>query len=126
MCNDLIGKLELGDPPLTNAFYTWSNFQEISICSRLDRFLVIVDWEDFFKPPRQVTIVRTVLNHCLMVLDSNTLKWGPTPFRFKNMWLDHKEFGEAFVGWWNNTHVNGWEGFKFIDKLKSIRDRLKK
>lgn len=41
------------------------------------------------------------------------------------MWLDHKGFDAAFAGWWNNTHVEGWEGYKFITKLKANKGPLK-
>ena len=36
--DELIRKVELQDPPLINAQFTWSNFREHPICCRLDRF----------------------------------------------------------------------------------------
>ena len=36
---------ELHDPPLQNAFFTWSNMQESPVCKRLDWFLYSNEWE---------------------------------------------------------------------------------
>ena len=36
----LIGELELVDPNLVNAMFTWSIFRHHPICSRLDRFFI--------------------------------------------------------------------------------------
>ncbi|RVW97165.1 hypothetical protein CK203_030004 [Vitis vinifera] len=44
-------------------------------------------------------------------------KWGPTPFRFENMWLQHHSFKECFSSWWREFEGNGWEGHKFMRKL---------
>ena len=37
--DDFVRDCELIDPPLRNAFFTWSNLQENTVCKRLDRFL---------------------------------------------------------------------------------------
>ena len=42
----LIGELELVDPNLINAQFTWSNFRRRPICSRLDRFLFTNVWAE--------------------------------------------------------------------------------
>lgn len=49
------------------------------------------------------------------------VKWGPSPIRFENVWLKHKSFKSSFLSWWNNTNVQGWEGYKFMRKLKDIK-----
>ncbi|RVW60988.1 putative ribonuclease H protein [Vitis vinifera] len=38
--------------------------------------------------------------------------------RFENMWLLHPEFKEKFRDWWQECTVEGWEGHKFMRKLK--------
>lgn len=48
MFYEVIGELELIDPPLANAQFTWSNFCEDPICYCLDRFLFSAGWEDLF------------------------------------------------------------------------------
>lgn len=46
--DSLINELELIDPPILNAKYTWSNFRDIPICCRLDRFLFTEGWMTLF------------------------------------------------------------------------------
>ena len=58
-----------------------------------------------------------------VVLDSNPPKWGPTPFRFENIWLEHKFFGREFVKWWKEKEEVGWEGYKFLSKLRNVKKK---
>ncbi|RVX19478.1 hypothetical protein CK203_005375 [Vitis vinifera] len=60
-----------------------------------------------------------------IVLDTNPFKWGPTPFRFENMWLQHHSFKECFSSWWREFEGNGWEGHKFMRKLQFVKAKLK-
>ena len=94
---DLIGEVSLIDPPLVNSQFTWSNFREDLICCRMDRFLIFGGWEGLFKYVRQEAVVRVVSDHCSIILDSNPPNWGPIPFCFENIWLDHKDFGSYFL-----------------------------
>ena len=70
--------------------------------------------------------VRVVSDHCPVILDSAPPSWGPTPFRFENMWLYHQSFPSDFASWWNDFNLSGWEGYKFMTKLKLIKGKLKK
>ena len=45
---EFINQRALVDLPLRGGDYTWSRSGVDSVASRLDRFLVMVDWEDFF------------------------------------------------------------------------------
>ncbi|RVW96958.1 hypothetical protein CK203_032310 [Vitis vinifera] len=47
--------------------------------------------------------------------------WGPTPFRFENMWLQHPSFKENFRNWWRGFQGNGWEGHKFMRRLQFVK-----
>ena len=69
--------------------------------------------------------VRVVSDHCPVILDSSPPSWGPTPFRFENMWLNHKSFPSDFASWWNDFDPSGWEGYKFRSKLKFIKGKVK-
>ena len=97
--DELIEELNLKDPPLCNGQFTWSNFRAQPVCCRLDRFLVSVPWTDVFPYFRQEMEVRVVSDHCPVILDSSPPSWGPTPFRFENMWLHHKSFNSDFANW---------------------------
>lgn len=69
---------------------------------------------------KQLVGCRTTLDHCPLILDTNLIKWGPSlsPFRFENMWLEHPRFAEFVKGKWTIEGLNGWEEYKFSEKLK--------
>ncbi|RVX05720.1 Transposon TX1 uncharacterized 149 kDa protein [Vitis vinifera] len=58
-------------------------------------------------------------------MDTNPFMWGPTPFRFENMWLQHTNFKENFRDWWSGFQGNGWEGHKFMRRLQYVKAKLK-
>ena len=122
----LIGELELVDPNLNNARFTWSNFRQSPICCRLDRFLFSNEWASGYQCLQQDLDARTVSDHSPVILDSSPPKWGPTPFRFENAWLEHKHFGREFENWWKEIPVEGWEGYKWMKRLQKIKSYLKK
>ena len=99
--------------------------QDVPICKRLDRFLFSYEWDHFFPQSLQVALPRWTLDHSPIYLETNPLKWGPTPFKFENMWPLHPEFKGNFNAWWQKCPVEGWEGHKFIKKLKFIKSKLK-
>ncbi|PON85440.1 hypothetical protein TorRG33x02_187200 [Trema orientale] len=70
--------------------------------------------------------VRVVFDHCPLVLDTTTTRWGPSPIHFEIMWLEHKSFNKEFERWWNESNTSGWKGYKFPNKLKIIKEKLKR
>ena len=107
--DSFIRECELLDPPLWNASFTWSNMQESPVCKRLDHFLYSNEWGHLFPQGLQeVLLPRRTSDHWPIVLDTNPFKWGPTPFRFENMWLQHPSFKENFRNWWRGFQGNGW------------------
>ncbi|RVW19678.1 Structural maintenance of chromosomes protein 3, partial [Vitis vinifera] len=123
--DEFIRESGLLDPPLRNAAFTWSNMQVDPICKRLDRFLFSSEWDSFFSQNIQEALPRWTSDHSPICLETNPFMWGPTPFRFENMWLLHPEFKEKFRDWWQECTVEGWEGHKFMRKLKFIKSKLK-
>lgn len=98
--DDFIRDCELRDLPLSNAKFTWSVNRGRVMSSRIDRFLVTSTWEDNFPNLIQETLSRLVLDHFPILLESSRVKWGPTPFRFENMWLQHHSFIDTIKSWW--------------------------
>ena len=123
--DELIRELELFDPPLRNASFTWSNLQDVPICKRLDIFLFTFEWDNLFPHRTQEALPRWTSDHNPICLDTNPFKWGPTPFRFEKMWLLHSEFRKCFSTWWQEGQEDGWEGHKFMRKLKFVKSKLK-
>ncbi|KAM2348663.1 hypothetical protein ACFX1X_012268 [Malus domestica] len=122
--NDFIRETELKDLELLNAQFTWSNLREEPVCRRLDRFLCSTGCEDIFPEARQTALARVISDHCPVQLDTNKVKWGPCPFRFENMWLQDPEFRNKFKDWWQSEQVEGWEGYKFMIKLKAMKQKV--
>ncbi|KAJ9709801.1 hypothetical protein PVL29_001319 [Vitis rotundifolia] len=118
--DSFIRECELLDPPLRNASFTWSNLQESPVCKRLDRFLYLNEWGQLFPQSLKEALPRRTSDHWPIVLDTNPFKWGPTPFRFENMWLQHPSFKENFKNWWRGFQGNGWEGHKFMRRLQFV------
>ncbi|RVW74544.1 hypothetical protein CK203_053795 [Vitis vinifera] len=108
--DDFISDCELIDLPLRSASFTWSNMQVNPVCKRLDRFLYSNEWEQTFPQSIQGVLPRWTSDHWPIVLETNPFKWGPTPFRFENMWLQHPSFKENFGRWWREFQGNGGKG----------------
>ncbi|RVW69351.1 Transposon TX1 uncharacterized 149 kDa protein [Vitis vinifera] len=123
--DSFIRESELLDPPLRNASFTWSNMQESPVCKRLDRFLYSNEWGQLFPQGIQETLIRRTSDHWPIALDTNPFMWGPTPFRFENMWLQHPSFKENFRNWWRGFQGNGWEGHKFMRRLQFVKVKVK-
>ena len=94
--DDFIREYEWLDPPLRSTPFTWSNMQESPVCKRLDRFLYSNEWEQLFPQILQEVLPRWTSDHWPIVLETNLFKWGLTPFKFENIWLQHPNFKESF------------------------------
>ena len=86
--------------------------------SRLDRFLVTADWESHCNKVIQRCLSRPVSDHFPILLDSDGVRMGPSPFRFELMWLRFEGFKEI---------LKGYGSFSFIlsAKLKALKGILK-
>lgn len=93
--------------------------------SRLNRFLVSEDWEIHFNGAVQYILSRPVSNHFPILLDEGGLRRGPTPFRFKNMWLKEEGFDDLLKMWWQGFNFNGSFNFILVEKLKALKSNLK-
>ncbi|KAL5569671.1 hypothetical protein UlMin_026246, partial [Ulmus minor] len=122
--DELIRELELRDLALHNASFTWSNFREEAVKSRLDRFLFTEEWGVGKNDIRQETGSRTCSDHMPIILDTSPVSWGPTPFRFENMWLEHSGFRQECEQWWRGIEVEGWESYKIMEKLRALKDKI--
>ncbi|RVW26228.1 Transposon TX1 uncharacterized 149 kDa protein [Vitis vinifera] len=75
-----IRECELHDPPLRNAYFTWSNMQESPVCKRLDRFLYSNEWELSFPQSLQEVLPRWTSDHWPIVLDNQSFQVGSNTF----------------------------------------------
>ncbi|RVW65102.1 hypothetical protein CK203_034943 [Vitis vinifera] len=49
-----------------------------------------------------------------------TVQWGPTPFRFENMWLQHPSFKENFRNWWRGFQGMGGKVTTNLDAIEQV------
>lgn len=68
---DFIAEETLVDVATPNSCFTWSNFREDPSCSRLDRFLVSIDWEDNYPKMEALTLARPVSGHKPILLKTS-------------------------------------------------------
>lgn len=68
--------------------FPWSRNGADTICSRLERFLVSLDWEDQFQCSLQTRLSMPLLDHFPVA----KLERGKVPFKFENMWLQVERF----------------------------------
>lgn len=123
MFNNFIEEWGLVDLPLRGAKYTWTNNQSSKVCSRLDRFLLLMDWLDF-KAVSQETIPCSGSDHVPVLLAINARDSGPCPFKFELMWLEVAGFKELIKEWWMGFEVNGSASYRLAQKLKMLKFRI--
>ena len=73
----------------------------------------------------QSTLPRPVSDHCLVMLDSEGIKSGSSPFRFENMWLKFEGFKDLLRVWWQRLHFFGFFSFILASKLKALKGILR-
>ncbi|KAL8518744.1 hypothetical protein ACS0TY_009924 [Phlomoides rotata] len=110
---------------LTGKKYTW--YRPYGFCkSKLDRMMVNSEW--LGKWPNQVLkgLGRSFSDHITIFIESQVKDWGPKPFWFINCWIEHPNFKEFFENKWAGYKIEGWSGFVLKEKLKLLRQDLKK
>jgi hypothetical protein len=119
--NSFIAECCLRDIPLVNGSFTWSGPGPRFVSTRIDRFLFTTGWEDLFPNLSQEILRKPVSDHFPIALTSSKMKWGPTPFRFENMWLSHPGFLDLIQSWWDGYVVQGWKVTRLWSSLLSLK-----
>ncbi|GKV07790.1 hypothetical protein SLEP1_g19511 [Rubroshorea leprosula] len=122
--NSFIHDAGLIDLPLIGRKYTWysSNGRQMS---RIDRFLIFVDWLEKWGDVKQWGLGRSVSDHCPLVLKNEKVDWGPKPFKFFDAWLEQPDCKELIRKTWNSAAEEGRKGFRLKEKLKGTKKALK-
>ncbi|XVF28890.1 hypothetical protein REPUB_Repub15cG0071800 [Reevesia pubescens] len=121
--NEFIHKGELIDLSLLNRKFTW--FRSGVKRSRLDRFLVNMDWLLKFQNLTQSCLKRNRSDHCPLVLASDSVDWGPRPFKFLNCWFEHNDFGKVIAEKWRSFQAMGSPSDMFRVKLRKLKGFIK-
>lgn len=91
------------------------------MASWLGRFLVTCEWEELFSNLVQEVLSCSTSDHFPILLEYNSVHWGPTPFRFKNLWLLHPFLlmhGGVHVWWMVRPILGLWRSWNLKDKLR--------
>lgn len=85
--------------------------------SRLDRFLVSGEWLDVYLRACQLALLKPTLDHCPILLDSDSERWGPLTFMFELMWLEEEDFPILIKEGWKTLR---WKGGLVSNLQESI------
>lgn len=88
--------------------FTWANFQDSAIHSRIDRFLVSIEWIQKLKP-NQWGLPRSISDHCPIMIAEDSRDWGPKPFRFMDAWLSNPKCMTLAKKAWTECPAQGWQ-----------------
>ena len=124
--SDFIENNYLVDLPLDGAFYTWFRDAEPQAMSRIDRTLVSVDWVDHFGNVSQRVLPCVISDHCPLLVEAGGVDRGRSAFKFENMWLRAEGFLERVKHWWEGYSFLGSPSFVLAQKLKALKEDLKK
>ena len=64
--------------------------------------------------------------HCLLLVETGGVGRGCYAFKFENMWLKVEGFVEKVQQWWNNYCFTSSLSFVLAQKLKALKEDLKK
>jgi hypothetical protein len=123
--NNFISGMELLELPLYGRTYTWTHPNGVTM-SKLDRVLLSEGWVDSWPNPVVWALPRDVSDHCPIVLRYNEVDWGPRSFRFRNHWLEDSRFKDLVKKVWADQQFTGWMGFILKERLKGLKEEIKK
>ncbi|GKV17695.1 hypothetical protein SLEP1_g28164 [Rubroshorea leprosula] len=114
----------LVDFKLANRKFTWYRPDGTSM-SRLDRILMTVEMSSMGEEWVQQGLRRDISDHCAIVLKTRVTDWGPKPFRVLDIWQQHPDFKKVVEGKWIGMVVDGFAGYRCLQKLKMLKKFLK-
>jgi hypothetical protein len=120
---DFTAKQGLLDLPLSGGVSTWSN--NLS-WSRLDPFLVSLEWELSYPNLMQKKLTQVCSNHAPILLVGGNRQGGKRSFKFKNMWLKEQSFVEKVGSWWGSFSFLGSPNFVLAKKLRALKGEIKR
>ncbi|GKD47523.1 putative RNA-directed DNA polymerase, partial [Tanacetum coccineum] len=94
--------------------------------SKLDRFLVSGGFQDRWPELSVVALDRKLSDHCPIMLRDKVVNFGPKPFRVFNIWFKERDAEDVVVRGWNKPVAVSIPDIIFRDKLKNVKQELKK
>jgi len=121
---DFFDKIDMEDLNPLGRKFTWFHSNGVAM-SRIDRVLVLEDWELVWGVPVLWVLPRDISDHCLLLLKTGESEWGPKPFRFNNYWIVNRKFKKVVEEDWRADGVTGWIGVVLRNKLRRLKDSLR-
>ncbi|GJU10200.1 RNA-directed DNA polymerase, eukaryota [Tanacetum coccineum] len=100
--NGFITNSGLCDLPLGGKRFTRMN-RSGSKLSKIDRILVSKHIVDLWPNSHILALPREFSDHSPLLLTNSCVDFGPSPFKFYNSWLLHKDFPSIFLSSWLNS-----------------------
>ncbi|GJW22019.1 reverse transcriptase domain, reverse transcriptase zinc-binding domain protein [Tanacetum coccineum] len=94
--------------------------------SKLDRFLVSEGFHDRWPELSVVALDRKLSDHCPVMLRDKVVNFGPKPFRVFDIWFKERDVEDVVVRGWNKPVATSIPHRIFRDKLKNVKEELKK
>lgn len=108
-------------------YYTWTNKQlgNDRICNRLDIAFGNHEWMIKWGHTKLIYDLPSMSDHSPMILELHTYQRNlKVPFRFFNVWADHKDFIPRVQDIWH-IQIDGTNMYKLWEKLKKLKVVLK-
>lgn len=97
--NVCIEGLGLIDLPMVGKSYTWYR-PNGSARNKIDKVLVSMEWFAVWPRSTQFVLERNVSDHCLIVVKTKLIDWGPRPFKVLDCWFEDKIFEKTVKEIW--------------------------
>nr|GEV31370.1 putative ribonuclease H protein At1g65750 family [Tanacetum cinerariifolium] len=123
--NEFVNDTNLVETPMRGRKYTRVSDDGLKF-SKLDRFLMNEDFLNRWGSLYVVALDRKLSDHCPIVLKDVDVDFGPKPFRFFDIWLEEKDVGQVVESVWNKDARSRRPDCRFRDKLKNVKEELKK
>ncbi|XP_071726764.1 uncharacterized protein [Rutidosis leptorrhynchoides] len=123
--NEFIEKMELIEVPLQGKRFTRVS-HDCSKLRKLYRFLVSDQFLSMWEDISMMALERNLSDHCPIVMRDKNEDFGPKPLKFFDMWMEFKEMEPLIVEAWNKKVVGQRMDCVFRDKLKNVKEALRK
>lgn len=122
--NDFISCAGLHDIQINGRRFTYFSKRGNKM-SKLDRFLVSSKFLDIWPEVSVLALERYISDHCPLLLSIGVKGFGPKPFKFFDVWMDHPEFLDTVQKSWNQEIIGNKADIILKNKLKRLKSDLK-
>lgn len=101
--NETITNLKLVDPPINGRLFTWSDMREHPNIAKLDRNLILEEWDSKFTQADCIVLKCPTSDHIpICVYSREGTQVHPRRFCFVKWWLKHQEVHDLIKESWSD------------------------